>query len=154
MRDLTELARFRARQLEQQFYGGLTHPMMERVHGMFQIPIRGSKRPLRVIASAGHAPGGHGWDHVSVSLPGRCPTWAEMDEVKRLFFHPHEIAMQLHPNESEHISNHPYCLHIWRPVDAEIPKPPSILVGVASAGELNKQSSREFVERLRSVGAL
>ncbi|WP_404480019.1 hypothetical protein [Novosphingobium sp. BL-52-GroH] len=154
MRDLSELTHLRARHLEHSFYGGMNHPMMERVHGIFQVPIKSSKRPLRVIASAGDAPGGHGWDHVSVSLPGRCPTWAEMDEVKRLFFHPHEVAMQLHPEESEHISNHPYCLHIWRPVNAKIPMPPSILVGVGSLGELTKQSSADFVNRLRSVGVL
>lgn len=25
-------------------------------------------------------------------------------------------------------NNHPYCLHLWRPVDTEIPHPPMICV--------------------------
>lgn len=68
---------------------------------------------------------GEGWDHVSISctLP-RCPTWAEMDQIKRLFFRPDEVAMQLHPAESNHISVHPHTLHLWRPHQATIPLPP------------------------------
>jgi hypothetical protein len=65
---------------------------------------------LRIIASWTG-----GWDHVSVSLPNRCPTWEEMEKVKRAFFKETEYAMQLHVPPSEHRNYHPYCLHIWRP---------------------------------------
>lgn len=65
---------------------------------------------LRVIASAGQ-----GWDHVSVSLPNRCPTWEEMDTVKNLFFKEDEVVMQLHVNGKAKVNLHPYCLHLWRP---------------------------------------
>ena len=37
-----------------------------------------------------------GWDHVSVSCELSLPTWTEMEQVKRTFFHEHETAMQLH----------------------------------------------------------
>jgi hypothetical protein len=47
-----------------------------------------------------------------------------MEQVKRIFFLPNEIAMQLHVAESNHISIHPNCLHIWRPHGVEIPLPP------------------------------
>lgn len=67
-------------------------------------------RGLRIIAS-----NGAGWDHVSVSLPDRCPTWDDMEYVRKLFFKPDETVMQLHVPESDHINNHPYCLHLWRP---------------------------------------
>ena len=154
MRDLRELARYRARAVEFSFYGGLTDPAMDRYHGIFLIPVTSSKRPLRIVATSGDAPGSYGWDHVSVSLPARCPTWAEMDHVKRLFFLPEEVAMQLHPQESDHISNMPYCLHIWRPAQSDIPLPPPILVGIGSMGELTPQSSREFVEKMRNLGVL
>lgn len=154
MKDLRELNHYRDRNSQYSAAGGLTHPGMDRYAGFFRIPVAGSKRPLCVIASAGDGPGTHGWDHVSVSLPSRCPRWEEMDLVKRLFFHPHEVAMQLHPPESDHISNHPYCLHIWRPIAGEIPLPPSILVGVGSMGQLDKDSSRQFLRALQSVGAL
>lgn len=69
---------------------------------------------LRVIVSAGQ-----GWDHVSVSLPNRCPTWEEMDFVKNLFFKEDEVAMQLHVNGKTKINLHPYCLHLWRPQGKE-----------------------------------
>ncbi len=79
---------------------------------------------LRVIASHGG-----GWDHVSVSLPKRCPNWTEMEFIKRMFFGADEIAMQLHVEPKDHISIHSNCLHIWRPQNAEIPMPPSLMVG-------------------------
>lgn len=152
MIDLRQLDRFRNRAIAYQIAGGMTDPAMDRYHGIFEVPVKGSKRPLRVIASAGDGPGCHGWDHVSVSLPARCPTWAEMDKVKRMFFAPDEVAMQLHPAESAHISNHLYCLHIWRPVDVDLPLPPSILVGVRGLGEMTKEKSIAFVRGLQRVG--
>lgn len=92
--------------------------------GCFLVTYPGSGRDLRVIASTND-----GWDHVSVSLPNRCPNWAEMEHVKRLFFRDDEAAMQLHVPPSDHVNFHPYCLHLWRPQHAEIPRPPARLVG-------------------------
>ena len=83
---------------------------------------------LRIIASWGMD-----WDHVSVSLRNRCPTWGEMDHVKRMFFDDEEAVMQLHPPRSQWINNHPYCLHLWRPQNEGILLPPSILVGIRGA---------------------
>lgn len=79
---------------------------------------------LRVIATSDG-----GWDHVSVSVKSRCPTWDEMEWVKRCFFFAEEACMQLHVPESDHINIHPYCLHIWRPHNLTIPRPPSYMVG-------------------------
>lgn len=79
---------------------------------------------LRIIASSSE-----GWDHVSVSLPDRCPTWEEMDYIKRLFFKPDECAIQYHVPVSDHISVHPYCLHLWRPHSVMIQMPPKWMVG-------------------------
>jgi len=69
-----------------------------------------------------------GWDHVSVSHQGRCPTWEEMCIVKELFFKPQEWVIQYHPAEEDYISRHPYVLHLWRPQNQDIPKPPPIMV--------------------------
>lgn len=74
---------------------------------------------LNVMAS-----NGGGWDHVSVSTSHRCPTWEEMEYVRGLFFRPSETVMQLSVPRSRHISIHPYCLHLWRPQDGQIPLPP------------------------------
>lgn len=72
-----------------------------------------------------------GWEHVSVSVlkKARCPSWAEMCFVKELFWMPEEAVMQLHPRQSDYVSFHDWTLHMWRPVDAEIPLPPHTLVG-------------------------
>lgn len=60
----------------------------------------------------------------------RTPTWKEMSYVKRLCWDGEDVVMQLHPRESEYVNNHPHVLHLWRPIHAEIPTPPSIFVGV------------------------
>lgn len=134
MRDLHELEQYRCRHFEDKL-GGLSEEERGLV-GVFQVPVKSSKRPLRVIVSRAGVPGSCGWDHASISLPNRCPTWEEMDYIKRLFFKPDEVCFQLHPAESDHISNHKYCLHIWRNENWDIPLPPPEFVGDQSIGEL------------------
>lgn len=70
-----------------------------------------------------------GWEHVSVSLPKRCPNWPEMCAIKNLFWSEEECVIQYHPPRSLYVSHHPYCLHLWKPLGADIPMPPTILVG-------------------------
>jgi len=73
---------------------------------------------------------GLGWEHVSVSTPGRAPNWAEMVFIKNLFWGTEDCVMQLHPPQSAYVNVHPHCLHLWRPNDGrEIPQPPRVLVG-------------------------
>lgn len=96
--------------------------------GAFFVPGGLGAAPLRVIASDGA-----GWEHVSVSLPNRCPTWTEMAYVKSLFWDDEDCVVQYHPPRSEYVNQHPYCLHLWRPVEQVIPLPPSILVGFKDA---------------------
>lgn len=99
--------------------------------GAFVVPSPIDKAPMRVIASVGE-----GWDHVSVSRSNRVPNWKEMEHVKRLFFQDQESAMQLHVPPAEHINCHPNCLHLWRPLDAEIPMPPGWMVAPQSTSPL------------------
>lgn len=128
MRKLSELGEYRAVALEMIFAG----KHMGDHEGLFLVQVKTHKKPLRVVVSVNQ----DGWDHVSVSLPNRCPTWDEMDKVKRIFFKPDEVVMQLHVTEEEHISNHSFCLHLWRPVDAAIPLPPSWMVGDKRLGTI------------------
>ena len=95
--------------------------------GIFEIPSCSDSYVLRVIASVGD-----GWDHVSVSRRTRCPSWEEMEFIKRLFFRKDETAMQLHVPAADHINCHPFCLHLWRPLGRDIPRPPSWMVGPSS----------------------
>lgn len=78
---------------------------------------------LRIVLSTGL-----GWDHVSVSTRARCPTWDEMCRVKKICFQPEECAVQYHPAEADYIDCHPFCLHLWRPQQVEIPMPPKVCV--------------------------
>jgi hypothetical protein len=76
---------------------------------------------------------GQPWEHVSVSLKHRCPNWQEMCFVKDLFWEESELVVQFHPPRSDYVDHHPYCLHLWRPLDGHIRTPPSILVGPKQA---------------------
>lgn len=89
------------------------------VCGAFILPSPRTGATLRIIAT-----NADGWDHVSVSLPGRIPNWIEMDHVKRTFFNPHEVVWQYHVPSEKHINFHPNCLHLWRKHDFEMPLPP------------------------------
>ena len=81
-------------------------------------------QPLRFVASWGM-----GWEHVSVSLPNRCPTWEELHFVKRAWWRGGETVIQYHPAETEYVNYHPFCLHLWRPIGQEVPTPPAWMVG-------------------------
>ena len=96
-------------------------------NGAFEIKTIKFKRPLRCIASDGA-----GWEHVSVSLHDRCPTWEEMCFVKGVFWDDEDTVLQFHPKRSSYVNVHNFCLHLWRQTDKEIDLPPSILVGVKS----------------------
>jgi hypothetical protein len=115
-------------------------------NGAFHLPgLNGV--PLTVICSDGS-----GWEHVSVSVPGedRTPTWAEMDYVKRLFWTDLEAVMQLHPPRSQHVNDHEYCLHLWRPdpdTGLAVPLPPSVLVGIGVGAKALAGMKRREVER-------
>lgn len=115
-------------------HGALASPPGYGPNGMFEIPGPDRRAILRVVASEG-VPEVQGYDfeHVSVSLPVRCPTWEEMDFIKRLFWDDQECVMQLHVPRSRHVNEHQYCLHLWRPLNAEIPMPAIGTVGPTSA---------------------
>ncbi len=94
-------------------------------NGLFMVATNSGADVLRIIASDGA-----GWEHVSVSLATRCPTWEEMCDVKGLFWEPEDCVAQLHPPQSQYVNCHPFCLHLWRPANGSFfPLPPSCLVG-------------------------
>jgi hypothetical protein len=91
-------------------------------------------RKIKVIASDTD-----GWQHVSVSIEGsdHTPSWSIMCQVKDMFFDSNDWVMQLHPPKENNISNHPGCLHLWRPTESQIPIPPAIMVGCSDLGEID-----------------
>jgi hypothetical protein len=75
---------------------------------------------LTILSSGGQ----DGWEHVSVSISHRIPNWKEMCFVKDAFWREEECVVQFHPPKSSYVNLHPHCLHLWRPMDREIPMPP------------------------------
>lgn len=121
MQDLNKLNRYRLKtERIKEFYGSYG----DHTCGIFVIPSCIDKGPMKVIAAANE-----GWDHVSVSRKNRCPNWPEMDQIKRLFFHPRETVVQFHVPEEEHISFHPFTLHLWRSWTQAYNLPPPEWVG-------------------------
>lgn len=121
MRDLRdpEVQKYRRVELELQVIG----MMGGKGEGIFLIPVP-NYCDLKVIASSGS-----GWDHVSVSLPYRSPSWEEMEIVRKIFSNTSEVWVQFGVPEKEHVNYHPYCLHWWRDQHRPYRLPPSIMVG-------------------------
>lgn len=96
----------------------------DRQHGLSgAFGIKYKKVTLFVIAS-----NEFGWDHVSVSLPHRTPSWNEMNHVKDLFFEENETVVQFHPKKSEYVNFHPHVLHLWKKHGLEYELPPKFFV--------------------------
>lgn len=91
----------------------------DRQNGIFEF-----RDGIRAIIS-----NGMGWEHVSVSRRSRIPSYDDMCRMKDAFWGKDDCVMQLHVPEADHVNCCEYCLHLWRPVDQEIPRPPKILVG-------------------------
>lgn len=77
---------------------------------------------------------GGGWDHVSIApYKKTCiPSWKDMCDLKDMFFNHEETVVQFHPPKSEYVNNVSNCLHLWRPINENMPTPPSIMVGIRS----------------------
>ena len=88
---------------------------------------------------------GAGWEHCSVSMPTRCPSWEQMCAIKDLFFKEEECCVEYHPAKDDYVNNHPYCLHIWRPINEDLPKPPSIMVGV------KRNYSKDEIDHIKDI---
>lgn len=97
-------------------------------NGAFEIPL---EKNIKAYAIASD---GLGWEHVSVhvvedNMP-EIPTWEEMCKIKALFWDEEDCVIQYHPPKSQYINHNEYTLHLWRPIDKEIPMPDSMLVGI------------------------
>ncbi len=106
--------------LEQYRVEAAGYEQQDRQNGMIMVKPKG----LGVIFS-----NGGDWEHVSVSRRSKTPSYEDMDWIKRQFWDDDQCVMQLHVPVDDHVNCHPNCLHLWRPTDSEIPRPPSIMVG-------------------------
>jgi hypothetical protein len=91
-------------------------------NGAFQIPYASGMLYVIISDCAG-------WDHVSVSLSNRCPTWDEMHWIKNLFFNSEETVVQFHPKESQYVNRCKHCLHLWKKHGTDYELPPREMIG-------------------------
>ncbi len=107
----------------------VVHPLVgvmgDEQNGAFMVKPKG----LKILISSGE-----GWEHVSVSRKSRTPSYEDMCWVKANFWGDEDAVMQLHVPKLDHVNCHEHCLHLWRPTDKEIPRPPSIFVGPRNYG--------------------
>ena len=92
---------------------------------------------------------GGGWEHVSIApyKHSRTPTWDEMCRLKDMFFRDNEVVVQYHPKKSDYVNNVSNCLHLWRPLVATLPVPPSIMVGIRYG-----QTIAEVAKEIEALG--
>lgn len=101
--------------------------------GAFQIPSVIPGRMLSVIAANGDGWSelgmpGEPWEHASVKAfigeRNYVPTWSEMCQIKDIFWDATDCVMQFHVPKADHINDHAFVLHLWRPAITAIPLPP------------------------------
>lgn len=94
----------------------------------------------------------YGWEHLSVSPQpqrGKVPEWDVMCRVKDIFWSEEECCIEYHPRKSQYVNNNETCLHIWRPIVATIPEPPTILLGFTDLDSTQSESIiQSFVSSL------
>ena len=92
-----------------------------------------------------------GWEHCSVSITDRykrCPSWEQMCFIKNSFWNEDECCVEYHPAKKDYVNNHNYCLYIWKPIDKELPTPPSIMVGIK--GNYSPEEITELINLARN----
>jgi len=97
--------------------------------GAFRVSMPGSQAVMLVIIGDGKEWERTGfalpaWEHVSVSLKNRTPTWEEMEWVREQVFDDSELVLWLSVPRADHINIHDNVLHMWRPIGVELPVPP------------------------------
>lgn len=108
---------------------GLSHKVGD-PFGWFEIPLKITGPKLRCQVSTAYKQ--FEFEHVSVSLAHRCPTREEMCLVKNLFWDDGDTVVQYHPRKSEYVNHMKYCLHLWRWMNGDFPRPKSIEIGPAN----------------------
>ena len=73
---------------------------------------------LRIAVSAALYDGG-AYIHASCSRQDRMPSYYDLRDLKAIAFGPERYACQVFPPESEHVNIHPFCLHLWGPMQAK-----------------------------------
>jgi hypothetical protein len=74
---------------------------------------------MLIVASAAIEDDNAVWVHISLSYPGKLPTWDDIKGVRNVILGSNRWAYQVLPPDDQSINIHPYCLHIWAPWDED-----------------------------------
>ena len=72
---------------------------------------------LRIAASAALYPCG-AWIHASCSRVNVMPTYYDLRDLRDVVIGPERPCAQVFQVDSEHVNIHPFCLHLWAPLQA------------------------------------
>lgn len=78
---------------------------------------------LRVGLSVEKEQDGRWWVHLSVSHRDRLPKWKEFVMVKEIFIGRDRPAVQVLPERAKWVNIHPNVLHLFSPLDNDLPLP-------------------------------
>jgi hypothetical protein len=87
-------------------------------NGAFLVPLEGEMWHIMLGD-------GMGWQHLSISNAQRkiMPSWNVMCRVKEAFFADEDWVVQFHPAKADYVNDHPFTLHLWRPLNEPLPVP-------------------------------
>ena len=80
-------------------------------------------RHASVIVSVAREQDGRLWLHASMGRPDRLPTWDELAAMKAWAIGTDRYAYQVIPPASKHVNIHPNVLHLWAPLEGDLPLP-------------------------------
>lgn len=92
-------------------------------NGHFLVPMEGELWLVQISD-------GMGWKHISISNAQKkvLPNWTVMSRMKDAFFADDEWAVQYFPAKEDYINSCEWCLHIWSPLNEQLPVPHYVLV--------------------------
>lgn len=102
-------------------------------YGAFKVPVARDRKGVPTLYAYTRATCHDGWEHVSVTLClhtafMRCPSWQDMCAVKHLFWDDSDLVVQFHVDDGNKVNINEFCLHLWRPTDAALPRPSASMV--------------------------
>jgi hypothetical protein len=92
-------------------------------NGLFLVPMNG--QIWEVMLSDGW-----GWRHLSVTNAQKrqLPPWEIMTRMKETFFADDAWVVMFVPPKEVYINDHPYCHHLWEPLNEPLPMPHFVMV--------------------------
>ena len=92
-------------------------------NGAFLVPLEGELWHV-IIAD------GMGFKHLSITNAQKrmLPNWTVLSRVKDAYCGDDEWAVLYFPAKDDYINDHPFCHHLWTPLNEPLPKPMIALV--------------------------